>query len=701
MTGTGAKSEHVTTDTLKTDPSKTDQIKTGPFTRLLIAERGAAAVRIIKSARAMGLTCVAVYSRADQDSPHVSLAQEAVLLPEEALQSIDALIEAARSSGAQAVHPGMGALAESAALAQACLAADLIFVGPAPEVLALVGDKAQVRRALGAANVLCVPGEDAEDQTAEALAAAAERIGYPVMIKPAFGVAGQGMRLAEGAYAFDTALAAVQEAALTAFGAGEVVLERALDEPRALEVQVLADAEGGLLHLGTRDCSIQRHHQVVLAEAPAPGLTAPQREALVTMAFAAARAVGLVGVGTVEVLIEPDAEPYCAEVTPRLSAGFQATEAVTGLDLVQEQLRIAQGLPLGRTQDEILSDGHAMTVRLMAEDPAAGYQPQAGRLVLWQAADDAVVEAGVETGQAIAPRPEPLLATLTAQGRSREESRQRLRRAVQKTLALGVANTRDLLMQILDQDAFRLGRINTGFLGEHLPCPGAAPLSPQEIAVAAALFYWRQSEAATKAAPALPAELLSWSNQGALRRQLRLRATQGGLDRALIGRDGALTLRLEDHSGNLWVFIGDTLAVLSRDARGQVRLDGALVALDAAVFAGAQLYLATEARSYALMLEPPRRPLRAPRAQGDLLAPLNGRVRGVFRRTGDLVQEGEVLMTIEAMKLSHQLRATCTGRIVALPVVAGDQVSRGDLLVRIEATEGALEGALEGAADWL
>lgn len=691
MTGTGAKSEHVTTEGLKT----------GPFTRLLIADRGASAVRIIKSARAMGLTCVAVHTRADQDSPHVALAQEAILLSEEAIQSIDALVKAARDSGAQAVHPGMGALAESAVFARACLAADLIFVGPSPATLALVGNKAEARRTLSAANVLCVPGEDAADQTAEALAAAAEQIGYPVMIKPAFGIAGQGMRLAEGAYAFETALVAVQDAALAAFGSAEVVLERALDEPRALEVQVLADAEGGMLHLGTRDCSIQRHHQVVMAEAPAPNLSAPQRAALVNMAFEAARAVGLVGVATVEVLIGPEAEAYCLEVTPRLSAGFPATEAVTGLDLVQEQLRIAQGLPLGRTQDEILSDGHAFSACLMAEDPAVGFQPQAGRLVLWQAAEDGITEAGVVTGQAIAPRPEPLLATLTAQGRSREESRQRLRRAVQKTLALGVATTRDLLMQILDQDALRLGRINTGFLAEHLPCPGAAPLSPQEIAVAAALFYWRQLESATKAAPALPQELLSWSNQGALRRQLRLRATQGGLDRALIGRDGALTVRLEDHSGSLRVFIGDTLAVLTRDARGQLRLDGALVALDAAVFAGAQLYLATEARSYALMLEPPRRPLRAPRAQGDLLAPLNGRVRGLFRGIGDLVQEGEVLMTIEAMKLSHQVRATCTGRIVALPVVAGDQVSRGDLLVRIEAREGALEGVLEGTADWL
>lgn len=669
--------------------------KTGPFTRLLVADRGAGAMRIIKSARAMGLTCVAVYTRADFDSPHVAFADEAICIGDDNYQAVDRLVQAARDSGAQAVHPGTGPLAESAAFAKACAKAKLIFVGASAETLAQVGDKAVTRRVLTAAKVSCLPGYDGADQSLETLSQEAERIGYPVMIKPACGTEGRAMRLVEGAYALELALKDAQDAAVAQVGSKEVVLEAAPDEPRHIEVALLADAQGGLVHLGERDCSIQRRNQALIAEAPAPGLKPKQRDKILETALLAARTVGFVGVGSVEFLLDGEGKAHVLEITSGLQFSARATEAVCGLDLVQEQLRIAQGDPLGREQGDIRFDGFGIAARLAAEDAGDAFQPQAGRLVLWQAGEGVQAEIGVTSGQAISPLYDPVLALYAAQGHSREAARLRLRWAMQQTLALGLATTRDLLVEILSHEAFKTAALNTGFLREHFPRPSAGPLTTAEIAVAAALFYWREADAAAQSVPEVPEELLSWSNQGVLLRRMRLRATLGGFDRAMAGRDGVLTARLEDRGGQVRVFIGEMLHVVTRSASGQVLLDGVPQALRAQMFEGAQLHLATETRVLSLMLEPVRRNLRATQAQGEILAPLHGRLKGLQRREGDLVQEGDLLMVIEAMKISHQIRAATTGRIVALPVIAGDQVSRGDLLVRIEATESALEVTAE------
>ncbi len=675
--------------------------RTGAFTRLLIANRGEIAVRIIKSARAMGLTSVAVHTRADADSPHVCLADEAICIGEGPVESsylsTEALIHAARESGAQAVHPGYGFLSENADFAMACDRAGLIFVGPAPRTIARMGDKAAARQLMKAAGVACVPGYDGGDQAPGRLADEAKRIGYPVMVKATQGGGGRGMRLAEGPYAFETALRQAQAEALGSFGAAEVLIEKALDAPRHIEVQVLADAHGALLHLGERDCSIQRRHQKLIEEAPAPGLSPEVRAALAEAALTAARAVDYVGVGTVEFLLDGEGRFYFIEMNTRLQVEHPVTEAITGIDLVQEQLRIAQGLPLALRQEEIRFDGHAIEARLYAEDPAEGYLPQAGRLARWQVGEGVRVDTGVASGQVISPFYDPLLAKLIAHGATREEARLRLCHALKQTLALGLATNRDLLLAVLTHRGFASGAVQTGFLAEHFASPAAMVLSAGEIAVAAALFYWREAAEAAARAPEVPQELLGWSRQGALRRRLRLRATQGALAEGLADAEGCLTLAVEDHAGQLRIRIGDLILTLARDRDGRVLLDGAPVRLRAEVFDGPQLHLATESRQFSLRLEPARRAARALRAEGEILAPMHGRLQDLRRGLGDQVEAGEVLMVLEAMKMQHDIRAGTAGRIVALPVVAGDQVSRGDLLVRIEAGTGALQVTPEPA----
>ncbi|KUP94409.1 ATP-binding protein [Tritonibacter horizontis] len=673
--------------------------KTGPFTRLLIANRGEIALRILRSARAMGITCVTVHTRADADSPHVRLADDSLCIgegpPADSYLSIAALIAAARTCGAQAIHPGYGLLSENAGFATACDRAELIFIGPSAEAIARMANKSGARQHMAAAGLPCVPGYDGADQAPGRLADEAARIGYPVMIKASNGGGGRGMRLAEGPYAFDTALRQAQAEAATVFGSGHVLLEKALDDPRHVEVQILADAHGTLLHLGERDCSVQRRHQKVIEEAPAPGVTPALRAEMGAAAITAARSIGYVGAGTVEFLLDSSGRFHFIEMNTRLQVEHAVTEAITGVDLVQEQLRIAQGSPLGRAQDDIRFEGHAIEARLYGEDPAENFAPQAGRLALWQPGEGVRVDAGVESGQVLSTHFEPLLAKLIAHGRTRDDARLSLRRALQQTLVFGVTSNRDMLIDALGHPAFASAAVHTGFLAEHFPRISAMTLSAGEIAVGAALFYWRAAEEAAAQTPHVPPELRSWSSQGALNRQLRLRATQGVLPPGLAEADGAVILRVEDQGDQLQIRVGVLTLTLARDrdAKGQMRilLDGAPVRLRAQVFDGAQLHLATEQRIFALMLCPKSSPDRSQVARGELHAPHSGRLQELRRGVGDLVQEGEVLLVLHGVSGPQDIRAGQTGRIVALPVVAGDQVLRGDLLCRIVASEGAVE----------
>ncbi|HWP67078.1 MAG TPA: biotin carboxylase N-terminal domain-containing protein [Candidatus Limnocylindria bacterium] len=461
--------------------------------RVLIANRGEIAVRIARACRAAGLECVAVASDADLGAPHTLAADRMVRIgPAPARESyLDpaALLEAARASGADAVHPGYGFLAENAAFARAVETAGLVWIGPPADAIATMGDKLAARAAAMAAGVPVVPGTETAAGDSARVAADAERVGYPLLVKAAAGGGGKGMRIVRHPGELSAALEAAAREAAGAFADDRVYLERLLERPRHVEIQVLADRHGAAVHLGERECSVQRRHQKIVEESPCPVMTPALREAMSTAALAAARAVGYVNAGTVEFLLDASGRFYFLEMNTRLQVEHPVTELVTGIDLVAEQLRIARGEPLGFSQADVRLAGHAIEVRLYAEDPQAGFLPSAGPLLAWQApAGPGIrVDAGVAAGMTIPVDYDPMLAKIAAWGPDRATAIARLRAALGDTVALGPYTNLAFLADVLEHPAFRAGETHTGFVDEHLagwrqPLPDL-----HEAALAAAL----------------------------------------------------------------------------------------------------------------------------------------------------------------------------------------------------------------------
>jgi acetyl-CoA carboxylase biotin carboxylase subunit len=430
--------------------------------RLLIANRGEIAVRVARTAREMGIATVAVYSDADADALHVRACDTAVRLgpdaPAESYLAIPRLLDAARAAGADAVHPGYGFLAENAAFAEACLGAGLRWVGPAPAVIAAMGDKMGARARMRAAGVPVVPGVET-DEPAEIAA-----LGFPVLVKAAGGGGGKGMRIVATAEALGEALAEARSEAHTAFGDGRVYAEKLVLRPRHVEVQVLADTHGTIAHLGERECSIQRRHQKLVEECPSVALPADTRAAMCTAAVEAARAVGYVGAGTVEFLLDPEGRFYFLEMNTRIQVEHPITELVTGLDIVREQLRIAMGERLGYTA--VAARGHAIECRIVAEDPARGFLPSPGRITHWRApvGPGVRVDAGVEEGAIVPVHYDPLLCKVIVHASDRDAARQRMIRALSELVVLGVDTTAELLRDVVSSPAFAAGDTTTDFL---------------------------------------------------------------------------------------------------------------------------------------------------------------------------------------------------------------------------------------------
>ena len=429
------------------------------FTKVLIANRGEIACRIMRTAQAQGYDTVAVYSEADADAPHVRIADQAVCIGgapvEESYLNMAAILEAAARTGADAVHPGYGFLAENATFAQACADAGVTFIGPSPRAIALMGNKRLAKLRMAEAEVPCVPGYSGTAQDDPTLAAEGEIIGFPLMVKAAAGGGGRGMRLVEAAADLPAAISGARSEAENAFGSGELILERAVVEPRHVEIQIFADRHGNCLHLGERDCSIQRRHQKVVEEAPSPAVDDALRAEMGRAAVMAARAIDYVGSGTVEFLLGPDDTFYFLEMNTRLQVEHPVTEMITGLDLVAWQLDIANGATLPLSQDEIRFDGHAIEVRLYAEDPYAGFLPQTGVVAAWRPSAEVRVDGGIAQGQVISPFYDAMVAKVIAHGRSREEARRRLIRGLAGTTLLGVPNNRGFLLDVLRHDNFR------------------------------------------------------------------------------------------------------------------------------------------------------------------------------------------------------------------------------------------------------
>jgi geranyl-CoA carboxylase alpha subunit len=656
------------------------------FRKLLIANRGEIAVRIIRTARRLGYRTVAVYSDADRAAPHVAAADEAVHLgPAPVRQSyLDAerLLAAARASGADAIHPGYGFFAENAGFARACAAAGLVFIGPSAEAIELMGLKRQAKLRMIEAGVPCIPGYEGADQSDEVLVREAERIGLPVMIKASAGGGGRGMRLSREAGELRAAIQSARSEAENAFGSGELILEKAVLGARHVEIQVFADAHGHAVHLGERDCSVQRRHQKIVEESPSPAVDATLRRRMGEVAVKAARAIDYVGAGTLEFLLAPSGEFYFMEMNTRLQVEHPVTECLTGLDLVAWQLQVAAGEPLPLGQDDIRFSGHAIEVRLCAEDPRAGFLPQTGPILAWEppAGEGVRVDHGIARGGEVSPYYDSMLAKIIVHAENRVAALRRLAVALEETTLLGVVTNRDLLLRIVAHPAFAGGAYDTGFIPEHFPprvIDEALAPAPRHLALAVAALY-RDDALALGARAGLDAGLIDWSSSprnlvtlklgcGDATRALKLRRL--GAERYEVGGDATFTLALDELSpGRLGYALDDGPRAQARYLR---RND--------------ELWLSaggTTQRYVDLTLRPPE--VSAVGGDGRLLAPMDGKILKVHATAGQPVKRGEPLLVLEAMKMEHQVLADLDGTVAEVLVTPATQVRARQLLIRLE-----------------
>lgn len=650
-----------------------------PFSRLLIANRGEIAIRIMRSAKQLGLGTVAVYSDADRNAPHVRAADEAVCIgaatPQASYLDIANIIAAAKASGADAVHPGYGFLAENAGFAQACLDAGLVFVGPPPSAIAAMGNKAGAKQLMNKAGVPCIPGFE-ESQDDATLAEAAKKIGYPVMIKAAAGGGGRGMRRVESAADFAAALRSARSEAQHAFGSGELILERALTAPRHIEIQVFADTHGNTVHLGERDCSVQRRQQKIIEEAPSPAVSPELRARMGAVAVTAAKSIGYTGAGTVEFLLDQNGEFFFMEMNTRLQVEHAVTEAVTGLDLVAMQLRVAAGETLGLAQQDVHFNGHAIEVRLCAEDPAKDFLPQSGKVLLWHAPDGVRVDHALESGVTVPPFYDSMLAKLVAHATTRDDARAQLAAALEDCTVLGIETNRSFLIDCLRHEEFAKGRAATDFIPRLFPAASRKAVVPAttSLALAAVLFY----ESAANAAP-YSRELRNWSSTGAMATPLRFDVEDSQRDFSVVplardcfrvtsGGENIEIARLCRES-SLIRFSSD-----SREYHARYAWSDDSLLLD---FAGRCLRLRN------VLLDPPRN-ASGSGSDGRVVAPMNGRIAEIGVSPGDAVAAGQILLVLEAMKMEHPIPAPVAGRVAEIGVAAGEQVAPGQLLVLIE-----------------
>lgn len=653
------------------------------LTSLLVANRGEIACRILRTARAMGLRTVAVYSEADAGAPHVTMADDAVLIgPGPAGESYlcgDKIIAAAQATGAEAIHPGYGFLSENADFARAVGEAGLVFVGPPADATEAMGNKAEAKRVMLGAGVPCVPGYEGADQTDSVLVARAREIGLPVMVKAAAGGGGRGMRRVSAPEELDEAIKLARAEAENAFGSGELILEKAIVDARHVEVQVFADAQGNVIHLGERDCSVQRRHQKVIEEAPCPVMTPELRARMGQAAVEAARAVAYRGAGTVEFLLDGAGAFYFLEMNTRLQVEHPVTEMVTGLDLVALQIAVAGGAPLPLSQDDIRLTGHAIEVRLYAEDPARDYLPATGCVDLWRAATGpgVRVDAGIVQGQEVPPFYDAMLAKIIAHGDTREMARARALRAVEDTVLLGVTTNSAFLADVLSLPDFAAGQATTGLLAAEYPDgPPAPEATPEEIALAAALLAQADRERVFAAAGYLSRGLLGWSSAPLPAAPVVL--TEGDRRHALSLRCDGPVWRVEVGGRDIPVRLEPI-----RDGRVAAEVNGQRLRGHAAI-RGGRVEIALGARRLAFARPDAAGSGDRAGAGGRVLAPMPGLIREVLVEEGATVTKGQTLAILEAMKMQHRISAPCDGSVTRLATSAGDQVAAGHVLMCVE-----------------
>jgi len=652
------------------------------FGKLLIANRGEIACRVIRTARRLGMKTVAVYSEADSGALHTKMADEALEIGPpaagESYLNIERIVAAAKTSGAAAIHPGYGFLAESADFADACAAAGLVFIGPPAEAIRIMGSKAASKALMEQIGVPLVPGYHGAEQSDARLSAEAQTVGYPVLIKASAGGGGKGMRVVAEDGDLLRALASARREAAAAFGDDRLLIEKYLADPRHIEVQIFADSHGKVVHLFERDCSIQRRHQKLIEEAPAPELSERQRQTLCQLAVKATRAVNYTGAGTIEFVLAEDSF-YFIEMNTRLQVEHVATEMITGLDLVEWQLRIASGerLPLG--QKSVRRTGHAMEARLYAEDPAHGFLPAAGRLALLRLPAETPelrIETGLREGDAIPPFYDALIAKLVAWGKDRAEAVLRLQAALGQTKLAGIASNRDFLLRIISHSAFARAAQDTGFIARHDEELLPAAKAPIEALIAATFALL------LKASPARPsADRHSpwrqhdfWRLVGEAGQRFRFRDAHGARQLDLRSADKRFRCESEGHAVSVaaqWTASGDL--ALDIDNR---RIEAATLQ------SGSEIWVALPDATWRLTYIDPFAPThRAEASAGKIAAPMPGKVSAILVRPGMEVRRGQVLMQIEAMKMELAITAPVDGIVDKINFAVGTLVVEGAELV--------------------
>lgn len=668
------------------------------FKKILIANRGEIACRVAATAKRLGIQTVAVYSDADAQAKHVAACDEAVHIggnaPKDSYLRWERILDAAQQTGAQAIHPGYGFLSENEDFANACAQAGLVFIGPPASAIRAMGLKAESKQLMEKAGVPLVPGYHGTDQNPELLQSEADRIGYPVLIKASAGGGGKGMRLVEKREDFAAALASCQREAINSFGNDAVLIEKYVLRPRHIEIQVFGDTQGNVVYLFERDCSVQRRHQKVLEEAPAPGMTPALRQKMGEAAVAAARAVGYVGAGTVEFIVEqpggydqPEAmQFYFMEMNTRLQVEHPVTEAITGQDLVEWQLRVAAGQPLPKRQDELQIIGHAIEARICAENPDNGFLPATGTLHVYRkpacssfAISDVRVDDGVREGDAISPFYDSMIAKLIVHGDTREQALARLDAALAQTQIVGLSSNVQFLRHVVKSEAFAQAKLDTALIEREKAVLFQQTAVPTPLAVAIAAAQQLQAEQALETADPF-SRRDGWHSHGTVRRSFTFVQDSATIQAVLT----------YGHHGTPQLQVGNVEAPLHWQPQG----DGLLVEF-AGARSTAQVHVTGEARhiftprgAAVLQLQDPLAHAGEGHSEGGrLTAPMPGKLVSFAVKAGDTVTKGQALAVMEAMKMEHTIAAPADGVVQELLYAPGDQVAEGAELIRMEAAE--------------
>jgi len=680
------------------------------FRKILIANRGEIACRVIRTAKRMGIRSVAVFSEADRDALHVREADEAYLIgPAPAAQSylkFETIVSVAKETGAQAIHPGYGFLAENAAFAEACADAGIVFIGPSPDAIRAMGDKAAAKAIMEKAGVPVVPGYHGRKQDKATLLKAAEKIGFPALLKASAGGGGKGMRILRGRKEFDDALTSAKREAKAAFGDDRMLVEKYIERPRHIEVQVFGDRHGNVVHLFERDCSVQRRHQKVIEEAPAPGVDEEWRARICEAAVAAAKAVDYVGAGTVEFIVESGAKGrlgdfWFMEMNTRLQVEHPVTEMITGTNLVEWQLRVAAGEALPTAQDDIAIGGHAVEARLYAEDPANGFLPSPGVLRYLDMPSmahilriDSAVGSG---GGAIPPDYDPMIAKLVCWGETREEAIQGLRDGLAEVKAVGVSTNAGFLVRILDHPEFRAGGVDTGFIERNISglVPAREPAPAHALALACLGLLLERRRRGVWIRAGLPSDCWSpWRRDDGWRLNGVGRTVMRFLDE---GREVDVSCRAEGDGWWLDLPDGEMRVSARPDGPWGIPVSADLIGGDARIELdgvrqsaklvrdGDVLHVFHEGGHWQLGIYDPLAAAEAHEgASGGLTAPMPGKIAAVHVKAGKGVTVGQALIVVEAMKMEHTIHAPADGTVTEVRFRAGDQVQEGEVLVVVE-----------------